>query len=518
MTHPVRILHHRAARLLSLLLCVLLALGCAACGSTPDETSESPSAVSGTASETPAQDEYHDASGKYWPSYSDELRNEIIGGRTEVRVLAYNNTIQNTYYSEEIEPDMYETTDAKPNDAVSERNNYVSEKLGITVKAVPVDDVQETLRQELLVNTNAFDIAMPFLGACAVLAQENSFYDLREFEREGILDLSAPWYDQNANESLSIQNKIYFTVSDMSIMQKIVSIAMTYNPDLLATKFPDLDLLQMVADKEWTFDKLYEIGREFAGDADGNGTLDYNDNWGLVGATGDAIHFYIGSGEKLCTKDENDNPILAIGEGRSITVSQKILSTLQSNNWVNIAQDLTAQGVTDIWTTSLDIFGNGRAPFRVTAFSAIKKLRSYEIDYGIVPIPLADETQEDYYTSCAASMAYGVVVPNFLTEDDAKFAAYMIDVCSAGGKQYIATAYYDQILKNKDALDVETLDLIFDNVIYDVSIVYGFEGLGTLHSTLMAEKSTDIISKLDSIRDQVNAKIDEIVETYSQSN
>ena len=72
MTHPVRILHHRAARLLSLLLCVLLALGCAACGSTPDETSESPSAVSGTASETPAQDEYHDASGKYWPSYSDE--------------------------------------------------------------------------------------------------------------------------------------------------------------------------------------------------------------------------------------------------------------------------------------------------------------------------------------------------------------------------------------------------------------------------------------------------------------
>ena len=94
----------------------------------------------------------------------------------------------------------------------------------------------------------------------------------------------------------------------------------------------------------------------------------------------------------------------------------------------------------------------------------------------------------------------------------------MIDVCSAGGKQYIATAYYDQILKNKDALDVETLDLIFDNVIYDVSIVYGFEGLGTLHSTLMAEKSTDIISKLDSIRDQVNAKIDEIVETYSQSN
>ena len=513
----------KTRKITALLLCLLLIASCllVACDQSGEDTS---SGSTGTTSSTDTGNnsgtdaKYLDANGRYWPSYSDSMSESIIGNRTEFRVLVTDDTTEKTYYSEEIEPGKYDTTDARLTEAVTERNNLVSEKLGVEIKAVYTDNVTNTLREAMLVQEGDFDAAMPFLSGCAVLAQEGAFYDLRQFENDGIIDLSAPWYDQNANESLSIQNKIYFTVSDMSIMQKIVSIAMTYNPDLLATKFPDLDLLQMVADKEWTFDKLYEIGREFAGDADGNGTLDYNDNWGLVGATGDAIHFYIGSGEKLCTKDENDNPILAIGEGRSITVSQKILSTLQSNNWVNIAQDLTAQGVTDIWTTSLDIFGNGRAPFRVTAFSAIKKLRSYEIDYGIVPIPLADETQEEYYTSCSAGMAYGVVIPNFLTEDDAKFAAYMIDVCSAGGKQYIATAYYDQILKNKDALDVETLDLIFDNVIYDVSIVYGFEGLGTLHSTLMAEKSTDIISKLDSIRDQVNAKIDEIVETYSQSN
>ncbi len=71
----------------------------------------------------------------------------------------------------------------------------------------------------------------------------------------------------------------------------------------------------------------------------------------------------------------------------------------------------------------------------------------------------------------------------------------MIDVLSAGGKQYIATAYYDQILKNKDALDVEVLDMIFENIVYDVGIVYGFEGLGNIHTTtLMTNKSTDIVS------------------------
>ena len=513
----------KTRKLTALLLCLLLIASCllVACDQGGDDTS---SGSTGTTSSTDSGNnsgidaKYLDANGRYWPSYSDSMSESLIGDRTEIRVLVTSNEVETTYYSEEIEPDMYPTTDATLNEAVRERNNLVSEKLGIEIKAVPVANVQETFRQEALAPTGMFDIAMPTFASCAVLAQEGMFYDLRDFEDKGIIDLSAPWYDQNANESLSIQNRIYFTVSDMSIMHKINCFAMTYNPDLLSTKYPDLDLLQLVVDGEWTLDKLYEIGRAFSGDANGDGEQDHTDNWGLVSGYNDVIHFYMASGERLCTKDENDNPILAIGEGRSITISQKILDTLLSNNWVNIAQDLTAQGVTDIWTTSLDIFGNGRAPFRVTAFSAIKKLRSYEIDYGIVPIPLADETQEEYYTSCSAGMAYGVVIPNFLTEDDAKFAAYMIDVCSAGGKQYIATAYYDQILKNKDALDVETLDLIFDNVIYDVSIVYGFEGLGTLHSTLMAEKSTDIISKLDSIRDQVNAKIDEIVETYSQSN
>ena len=96
----------RAARLLSLLLCVLLALGCAACVGTTDDASSTASETSGNVSDGPAQDDYHDGSGKYWPTYSDALSEEIIGDRTEVRVLVYSNKIQTTYFSEEIEPGL----------------------------------------------------------------------------------------------------------------------------------------------------------------------------------------------------------------------------------------------------------------------------------------------------------------------------------------------------------------------------------------------------------------------------
>ena len=506
----------------ALLLCavLLLSLLSAGCGAgAGDASSTAAPAVSAVSGE--GTDEYHNAAGKYWPTYSDEQREEIIGGRTQVRVLVYNNVKQGTYYSEEIEPNLYSTTDAKLNEAVAERNNYVSEQLGVDVKAVPVDDVLAAVRQEMLAPTDTFDIAMPFLNACAVLAQEDSFYDLRDFEEEGLLDLSAPWYDQNANASISIENRSYFTVSDMSIMQKIVSFSVTYNPELLATKFPNLDLFQTVIDGEWTLDKMLELGREFASDADGNGTQDYNDEWGLVSSHGDAIQFYLASGETLCAKDENDDPIISIGGARSLSVSQKILSLLQQKDWIIHYQDILAQGVptSEGSNTALRIFGEERALFRVSAFSAIKKLRAYEIDYAIVPMPLADSTQTEYYTPCSAVYAYGIGIPSTLSRDDARFAAYMIDVLSAGGKEYIATAYYDQILKNKDALsdtskEVDILDLIFENVVYDVGYIYGFSGLSTMHTTLMASGSTYVSSHLESIRGQVNQKIEEVIAQF----
>ena len=514
----------KTRRLISLLLCMLFVAVCAlsACGETEDTgsvPSSGTTSLEGNAGNSDVDPKYLDSIGRYWPTYSGSMKDGIIGDRREIRVLVYNNTIQATYYSEEIEPDMYNTTDATLNEAVRERNNVINEKLGITVKAVAVDDVTSHLNNALQANVGDFDIAMPFLTTAASMAQNGSFYDLRDFEEKGIIDLSAPWYDQNANEALSIQNRLYFTVSDMSIMQKINSCAMTYNPALIEQIRPGLDLFRTVIDGDWTFDLMMEIGKEFAGDADGNGELNYLDNWGFASGYNDAPYFYLASGEKFCTKDENDNPIIAIGGDRSLTVSQKILDALQDKTCFIHAQELTSQGVTDIWGTALAIFGEERAVFRISAFSAIKKLRAYDVDYQIVPMPKIDSEQSDYYTPAASG--YGIVIPIYLSEEDAEYSAYMIDALSALGKQYIATAYYDQILKRKDGLSdedksVDMLDLIFDNIVYDVGYFYDFASLRLIHQTLMENNSSDIVSLLESIRGQAQQKIDEVIEKYEQ--
>lgn len=168
------------------MLCLLFALAAvlSACDTSSGESDTSSGELSQT-SQPISDSKYIDANGKYWPVYSDGIKDQIIGGRTEVRVLVYDNTVQTTYYSEEIEPDMYSTTDSTLNEAVRERNNYVLQQLGIEIKAVPVEDVGATVNTELTAGTGDFDIAMPFLGACASLAQTNSFYDLKQFEEKG---------------------------------------------------------------------------------------------------------------------------------------------------------------------------------------------------------------------------------------------------------------------------------------------------------------------------------------------
>ena len=172
---------------------------------------------------------------------------EFKWDRDTFTVMVYNNTRQDTYFSEEIEPNLYDTTDAIISDAVGLRNDIIRERYGVEIKAMLVDDVYTTLSQQVQAGGDDIaDAAMPFLNACSTMAQAGQLYDLREFEDGGYIDLSMPWWEQNAIDSLSVANKVYFAIGDMSIMQKIVSSAIMFNKDMLALKYPELDRKSVV--------------------------------------------------------------------------------------------------------------------------------------------------------------------------------------------------------------------------------------------------------------------------------
>lgn len=432
-------------------------------------------------------------------------------------VLVYSNKVQTTYYSEEIGYDLYATTDEVLNTAVMERNNYVEQLTGVEVVAHPVDNVITTLNDEIASGMSTYDMAMPFMPGAATLAQEGKLHALNSEKLSAYIDLTQPWWDANATSGLSVDGIVYFTTGDISIMQKIVSTAVTFNKDMYASLFPgEKTLYEMVDDGEWTLDKMIELAK-VATVQDGDGDWDIDDTWGCSASHGDANMFYLASGNTICAKDSDDLPVFSMQNASSVSAAIKVLEALQTDGWAIMAQDMSGMGATDIWKASLDVFGEGRALFRTTAFSAIKKLRAYEegVEFGIVPMPKLNAEQEKYYTPCSAHMAYAVVIPNCVADEE--FSAYMTELVCCEAKNYVTDAYYEVTLKKRDSKDDETermLDLIFSNVIYDTGYIYGFSGASGILTGLMASKGTDVQSSVEEVADSIESAIEDTIENF----
>ena len=505
------------------LLLVLLLIACpllAACGDGDGEGSAASGSTSsaGTGSTPGGDAKYQDGDGNYtldnlkMPAFSFEQK--------EFRVCVYDNQGQSTYFSEEIGYNLYETTDDVLNDAVKTRNDLIAEKYGVTVVACPVNDVQEAVRQDASAGSGQYDAAMPFMPACATLAQDEALYDLKEFG--DYIHTDAPWWDQSANASLSVGKKLYFTTGDISIMQKITSMALTFNKRLYEEYCEENwgSLYDLVREHKWTLDTMYEMGRAAAMEQDGEAGMSYKDQWGLVTANIDAVHYYLASGESLIRKDASDLPVLAIGEQESsINTAMKVLETLRSNdNWALITEDLAGQVTGSTATAGLGVFGENRSLFRTTAFSAVKKLRDFAgaDAFGIVPLPMASENQDTYYTPSSARFAYGVCIPK--TAPNAEFSAYMLEALCCYAKNTVTPAYYEVTLKYRDTNDPESMEMldqyIFNNVVYDLGVIYNFGSISSMFQSLMQERSTAVSSKLDSIRETVKLEIEDCIGAY----
>ena len=135
-------------------------------------------------------------------------------------------------------------------------------------------------------------------------------------------------------------------------------------------------------------------------------------------------------------------------------------------------------------------------------------MRAYDIDFGILPLPLWNEDQENYYSYCGTGEVAGLTIP--ICVSDPEFSAFIVEACAAEAKNTLTPAYYEVNLLGRDVRDDESeemLDIIFDNILYDAGEAYDFGQMGTVLATLVQNRSADITSAFDAVRDQINAEI-----------
>jgi hypothetical protein len=161
-------------------------------------------------------------------------------------------------------------------------------------------------------------------------------------------------------------------------------------------------------------------------------------------------------------------------------------------------------------------FSEGRGLFLLSYLWDATAFRDMEDDFGILPMPLYDETQTRYYNSVASYPMSFFVVPmcTFGAEEYAR-TGYLTQMLGYESKIHMTPAYYEQTLQNKVSRDEESaamLDLIFSTRTYDFGWYFELSDLGGVLMNSLRNYNKNLSSAIRA-KDKVVAKS---IDKYNQ--
>ncbi len=418
-----------------------------------------------------------------------------------------------TYASVEICPN--ELSSELIQEAVFERNALVEQQFGVVIKEIRTTgngEMVNLIRSNASAGTDLYDIVMPWMPDAASLALEGLFYNLAD--ESSVVDFSGPWWAQDAKETMSIGNNLYFVTGDMNLLCYECTHCIIFNRDLVNELHLE-DPYQLVYDGEWTIDKLYEIAKSVTVDMD-NGALDgFEDRWGFLTNTNFVTSMFIGTGYSLSGKDENDIPVVTVmGTGQTEAFGK--IFDLCNDPAVGHIEDYISK-YPQIWDAATEAVATGHCLYRASTIGNIQKMAEYECNFGVLPAPKLDKEQEDYRVNVSAIYCSCAAVPK--TNKEYEKAVIILDAMCQAATKTVKTSYYDTLLKMRKLQDnegAEMLDLIFDSRVYDYAIIFGWGGVNTFMNPIAFSGSNTFTSAYESIESKIEADLEKTIDALGK--
>lgn len=483
-----------------LLACAMLCPLFAACGKdSPDTTSDSTTASTEATRDPNA------------PDFDADSIGDISG---DFNILVSGNYARNDFAAENGEGTAVQN-------AVYRRNEYMREKFNVNITNEDLIKFNSAtgsgvgftkLYTDYISGDKTYDAAMVGTYDVATLAYSGYIHDLNAIEN---LNLSKSYWDQKANEDLSIGGKMFYTTGDITIIDNMVTNAILFNKDMIKNYGLD-NPYTLVEDNEWTLEKFGSLVKAVGEDKDQNGIYDSNDTYGLL-TWNDAMLSILGaSGEKICSIN-NDKLELTFYNERVVSLYDMwediVFDQAHSYNYQynNVEGKATP---TSSWDEArIRMFDSEQALFYTTLLTTVDKHRNSETDFGILPFPKYDSNQKDYGHAVSAFHCAFVCVPTLAASPR---VGAILEELAYQGKKLLTPAYYDQTLIGQYTRDEESaamLDLIFATRVYDVGIYYSIGDYKTALSRLYVTRSA-LSSLYDANLGQAEKKIDQINQVF----
>ena len=484
-------------RIFACLLAALLLTGCA--GNVSEETAvETAAAVEEVAAETEITRE----------NMPDTLPEDLDFGGTAVTILH-----RGADRDVQVEINAEDTGDAVDS-SIFNRNILVEDRLNIDFAYVTTTDevhagteVNALLQAAVLAGDPAYDFAGNHMSQTTPLILSNHFYNLNKLP---YLDFDMPWWNQSFSDHISLNDKLYCAVGDLSQTMLRGAFVTFCNMKLLKDYYGDYNIFDTVRAGDWTMDEFMRLADMYH-DVNGDSKADYDDVYGVVrdavGLISDAL---LGSTQvDLITTRDSDVPTLAFSNERTYTYTEKTKKLLFENNycWKEDYTTLTGKLVND--TAMLCIY----------RLSLSESMRDMESDYAILPCPKLDEAQESYsgFTHNGFSV---FVIP--LSCSDPELSACVLEALCAESYRSCTMPYFQTTVKEKLARDAnvaDMVDLIYNGIRFDFGYVYS-ASLNNLilvfRSDINQNASANAASVLASKTEITQTKLDEILSAYEE--
>jgi len=302
------------------------------------------------------------------------------------------------------------------------------------------------------------------------------------------LNLDAPWYDQNSVTQLSVNGYLPYVTTAATLNDKVALFCTFYNLTLAENLGITENIYDIVNEGKWTQDKMLELGNLAVSDVNGNGVADIEtDRFGALGNVSAVTAIFAAGGNGYVGKDENGELVPIFYNEQSVNTLVNFLDKIM------LREDFFANTSVKAYD-HIALFANDRALCFIQGLSLVEKLREMESTFAIIPVPKYNEEQSNYYAAVDVFTSYLSAFPITLDDAGTEKAAILWEALSYESYKSVLPVFYDTVLDNKIVRDEQTkemLDLLFNNIAYDIGQVYN---VVELPDQLMYITNSDIAS------------------------
>ncbi len=365
------------------------------------------------------------------------------------------------------------------NDAVFQRNLAIEERYNLDFEMVEAEPNAgaNQIRTFIVSGDQTYQLYLSTQhGGMPGMILNDYFVNWNELDA---LKLENPYWNPKGVDKISFNDKYYVMRGDLNLKGYNSTNAIFFNQKL----FDDLGIdypYQDVYDMTWTIDKMIAITKQ--GYSDLNGDSEWDPNTDRLGYSGWAAEnmqaLYIGMGGDTVGKDENGMPKFVLSRENNVKLIDKLIELYDGKNaYLNNYE----------YSIDKTAFKEGRLLMDDGMITGLSQNRDSEFDVGILPYPMLDEEQGEYF-SRAANIAHLCYIPT--TNNILQDTGIILEAMSIESYNKIRPAYYDITLSLKEAPDEESVDMV-DIILGSSSYMYeGFVSYGQLQMFINSQTNT----------------------------